>query len=303
MLDQKNLFLAIILSLTILLGFQFLVEGPRREQREQQQQQVSDLPAPTGVPGAPGAPVGTAPQSRDDIIADDRRVPIKTPSLTGSVNLADGRIDDIVLSGFRETIEPDSDNIVLLSPTGSESPYFAEFGWVDGSGNVFGAVDANWSTRQAELTANQPIVLEATLDNGLRLTRTVAVDQDYMFTITQQAVNDSEEAVRLFPFGPHYAGQHARYAGVFHPARRSNRRIRRQSEGGRLQRPAGRRQRRTGTSAGLDRHYRQILAYGVDPQQGVTRKHAVLLQSARQCGPLSNRLSRRRTGVTAGPKC
>ena len=52
-----------------------------------------------------------------------------------------------------------------------------------------------------ELTTNQPLVMETTLDNGLRLTRTVGVDQDYMFTITQQVVNDSDAPVRLFPFG------------------------------------------------------------------------------------------------------
>ena len=93
MVDQKNLFLAIVLSLTILLGFQFLVEGPRQEQRrqQQQQQQVSELPAPTGVPGAPQITAPTS-QSRDEVIADNRRVPIATPSLTGSVNLTDGRI-------------------------------------------------------------------------------------------------------------------------------------------------------------------------------------------------------------------
>ncbi len=203
MVDQKNLFLAIALSLAILLGFQFLIEAPRQEQRrlqQQQQQQVSDLPAPTAVPDAPLGSV-TAPLDRDEIIADSVRVPIATPSIRGSVNLGDGRIDDVVLVNFRETVEPDSDNIVLLSPRGSENPYFAEFGWVDASGNVYGAAGTNWTTRQDELTASKPLVLEAALENGLRLTRTVGLDQDYMFSVTQRVVNESDQPVRLFPFG------------------------------------------------------------------------------------------------------
>ncbi len=203
MVDQKNLFMAIILSLTILLAWQFLFEAPRQEQRRQQleQQQASEVPAPLGVPDAPAGSGSVLPPSRDDVVADAARVTIGTPSLRGSINLSDGRIDDLVLAKFNETVEPDSDNIVLLSPTGAESPYFAEFGWVDGSGNVFGAADTNWSTRQAELTVERPVVMEATLDNGLRLIRTVAVDSDYMFTVTQQVVNEGDEAVRLFPFG------------------------------------------------------------------------------------------------------
>ena len=205
MMDQKNLFLAIILSLAILLGFQFLFAGPEQEQRRlEQQQETSELPVPNGAPGAaPDVPLGAdaVAQSRDKILDTAARLPITTPSLSGSINLADGRIDDLVLTKFRETIEPDSDNIVFFSPSGSENPYFAEFGWVDGNDGVFGAAGTNWRTRQDELTSNRPLVMEATLDNGLRLIRTVAVDEDYMFTVTQQVVNESDEMVRLSPFG------------------------------------------------------------------------------------------------------
>ncbi len=202
MVDQKNLFLAIVLSLAILLGFQFLFVSPQDQERQlvRQDQSVSDLPSPTAVPDAPlGA--SALPQDRNEVIAGAERVQIASPSLRGSINLADGRIDDIVLVHFREEIDPASDNIVLMSPTGSQNPYFAEFGWVDGGGNVFGAAGTNWTTRQDELTVDRPVVLETTLDNGLRLIRTLAVDKDYMFTVTQQVVNEGDASVRLFPFG------------------------------------------------------------------------------------------------------
>src|SRR3954453_8583825 len=99
MMDQKNLVIAIALSIAILLGFQYFFEQPKlqREQAEQvkiaQQQRDSGTPAPaTNAPSAPGAPgtSGAPPpggavvppaESRADALKAAPRVKIETAKL------------------------------------------------------------------------------------------------------------------------------------------------------------------------------------------------------------------------------
>ena len=59
---------------------------------------------------------------------------IETPSLQGSIALKGGRIDDLVLVKYRETVDPKSPNVVLFSPSGAPQPYYAEYGWVAAAG-------------------------------------------------------------------------------------------------------------------------------------------------------------------------
>ena len=86
-------------------------------------------------PAAPPRPPSPALNSnrtltRDQALAASPRVAIDTPSLKGSIALKGGRIDDLVLMKYRETVEPDSANVVLLTPQGAEHPYYADYGWV-----------------------------------------------------------------------------------------------------------------------------------------------------------------------------
>src|SRR5258705_11203564 len=97
--DQKNLVIAIALSLAILLGFQFFYELPRvRDQAAQHPAPQAELTRPI-APSAPGtAAPGTAVQpqtlDRPRALAESRRVPLDSPSLRGSIALKGGRLDD-----------------------------------------------------------------------------------------------------------------------------------------------------------------------------------------------------------------
>ena len=150
MIENKNLILAVVLSVAVLLGFElyFKNTGPAPQQTAetgqpgQPGQSPSALPgAPSSgaalpqAPGAPAVPGGPAPQAtRTEVLAETPRVRIETPRLTGSISLKGGRIDDLILADYRETLEPDSDPITLLSPRGVKDAYFAEFGWISPAG-------------------------------------------------------------------------------------------------------------------------------------------------------------------------
>ena len=129
------------------------------------------------------------------------RVAIDTPSLGGSIDLKGGKIDDIVLKDYRETIDPKSPLIRLFSPPGAPDAYWAETGFVSASGVKTPNLDTVWTADAKTLTSERPIAL--TWDNGAGLVfkRVIAVDDKYMFTITNSVVNSGAAPATLQPFG------------------------------------------------------------------------------------------------------
>jgi YidC/Oxa1 family membrane protein insertase len=208
--DNRNLILAIALSVLVLIGWQFFFAAPqlRRDRAAQQQAQTQTQPQPTAAPvaGAPAlAPLGAAaqaqPKTRDEALASSPRVKIDTPSLGGSVDLTGGMIDDVVLKGYRETIDPQSPNITLFSPVGAPTPYWAETGFVtDAPGVKTPNRQTVWSADSTTLTAAKPVTL--TWDNGagLKFKRVIAVDDKYMFTVRDSVENDGADPVSLRPY-------------------------------------------------------------------------------------------------------
>ncbi len=140
--------------------------------------------------------------SRDTALQGSPRVAIESPTLAGSIALKGARIDDLILTRFRETVEADSQQIELLSPAGMARPYFADFGWssVDRSLDLPGG-DTLWQADGRALTPETPVTLSWTNSQGVRFEQVFELDDGYMFTVTKRVVNDSNAAVTLAPFG------------------------------------------------------------------------------------------------------
>lgn len=214
--DYKNLALAFALSLAVLFAWEFFYVKPQQEARnraQEQSQQVSPSATPgTGIkaPGAtpegavPGAsPAAAAPQTREEAVASSPRIPVETPSLKGSIALKGGRIDDLVLVKYHETVDPKSANVTLFSPTGSPHPYFAEYGWVaqGGSSQKVPDRDTLWTVSgPATLTPATPVSMQWDNGQGLVFKRTVSVDDNYMFTIVDTVENKGAAEVSLIPY-------------------------------------------------------------------------------------------------------
>jgi YidC/Oxa1 family membrane protein insertase len=203
--NQRNILIAVVISIAILVGWQFLVEKPRLERQQalqQAQQQTTGAPQTT-APAAPAA-TGTppAPISLSDALAKSPRITIKSPRVNGSIALAGGRVDDVELSDYHVTVDPASPAIQLLSPPGTENPYFAEFGWVAGGGEKIAlpGADTLWKADKDLLTPGQPVTLSWDNGQGLTFKRSYAIDENYMFTVTQSIENKSGKAVTLFPY-------------------------------------------------------------------------------------------------------
>jgi YidC/Oxa1 family membrane protein insertase len=215
---QKNLLLAIVLSVAVLLAWQMFYAGPklkdeqeRRQRAQQEQTQAKPSTAPTTTPGeapqvaAPSAAVPTEAQNREAVLRSSAqvRVPIETPSLQGSIALQGGRIDDLVLLKYRETVAPQSPNVVLFSPSGAPAPYYAEYGWVAGPGltQPMPGNDTLWRLEKGNtLTSSSPVTLLWDNGQGLIFRRTVAADDNYLLTVTDTVENRSGAEVSLYPY-------------------------------------------------------------------------------------------------------
>jgi YidC/Oxa1 family membrane protein insertase len=218
--NNRNFILAVILSVGVLFGWQYffvLKHAPQPAGTQTTEQQQSQQPAEPGplqpsaegsapVPAGVGLRPGAAPtvtQTRDQALASTPRLAIDTPSIKGSINLKGGRIDDVVLKKYRETVDPSSPNVVLLSPAGSPHPYYVEHGWVAEPGkDVVPGPDTAWKAESTgPLTTTAPVTLTYDNGKGLVFTRTIGVDDNFMFTVTDAVANTGSEPVTLYPYG------------------------------------------------------------------------------------------------------
>lgn len=140
-------------------------------------------------------------QSVEDILNESDRIAVKTPSLEGSIRLKGARFDNLSLIKYRETLAENSPFIRLFSPAGTEYPYFAEFGWTSNDSVELPNAQTVWQTSDAELTPAKPVTLSWQNKKGVKFIRQIAVDDNYMFTITDRVENNSKEAVTLFNYG------------------------------------------------------------------------------------------------------
>jgi len=215
--DNRNVILAVVLSMLVLFGWQFFIAGPQLERAQQQaelaaaQQAEADanLAVPTttaeGAAATPAAGEGSQNfADRASAIAATQRVEISTVDLEGSINLTGARIDDLELKQYRETVDPDSPIITLLSPSGAPGGYFVEQGWVAAAGASIPLPDGQtvWTLEgdNTTLTADTPVTLRYDNGQGLVFRRTFAVDNYYLFTVTQTVENQGAGDVALFPY-------------------------------------------------------------------------------------------------------
>jgi len=220
MSEQNNTILAFVLSALVLMAWWYFIDIPQQKQRQedlQRQTQVTRVqPAPQpgqatapGAPPVPGAsppiqsPAAAEPQSRETVIGATTRIPVETPTVGGSISLKGGRIDDVSLTQYHETVDPKSPAIVLLSPSGSPHPFYAEFGWSAPSGsstNVPGP-ETVWSqVGTGSLTPTQPVTLRWDNGQGQEFRRTISVDDKYLFTLKDEVVNNGTAPVSLYPY-------------------------------------------------------------------------------------------------------
>ena len=213
--QNKNLILATALSFLVILVWFLLFPPEQQEVTEATTGTDVSTPATdqtTGAelavtpPAASEAAVTTsAATDTSAAVAKIARLPIETSKLEGSISLLGGRIDDLSLRDYNETLAEDSPIVRLLSPVGSINAYYALYGWTPGGSLTFDDVpgaNTEWNVESGEtLGVGSPVTLRWDNSKGLIFRRTVSVDEDYLFTIDQTVENTTSDPVRLQPYG------------------------------------------------------------------------------------------------------
>ena len=202
--QNKNLILATVLSFLVIVTWSVLF--PPEELPVDPATQITSADGEALLPTTETATAaGATAPSETEAQTDAPRVAIETPELSGSLSLLGGRIDDLSLSKYRETLDEDSATVRLLRPVGEPDAYFATFGWSATEGIDPSAVpgpDTLWSLENGDvLTPATPVTL--VWDNGVgQVFRTViSVDDAYMFSFEQSVENAGAAAISARPYG------------------------------------------------------------------------------------------------------
>ena len=205
--QNKNLLLATALSMGVILVWFLLfpppevVEDPNAPVATETGALGDVATAPSAAPATPG---GDAPVANVDTV-EAPRLDLATDRLSGSISLTGGRIDDLRLKDYNIDLDVESSTVHLFDPVGTDNPYYALYGWAPGTGLSAGDVpSANtpWSVETGDaLSIDTPVILRWESPAGLTFRRTIAIDENYMFTVTQAVENTSGGAVSLAPYG------------------------------------------------------------------------------------------------------
>ncbi len=222
--ETRNVFIAIALSAAIMFGFEFFYNAPQRARLEAERARIEQQTPASDAP-ASAAPRASAPISREAALAAsaEARVAIDTPAIDGSISLEGARIDDLSLRGYNRTIDPASGEVTLLAPMDTQFGHDAFFGWEVQTGSdtaTLADVATTWTAPDgARLTPTTPVMLTLSAGPNLTIERTIAVDDDYMFTITDVVRNSSDAAISVRPFGvvrQHGLPQDYKFNGIIH---------------------------------------------------------------------------------------
>lgn len=211
-MDQKRLFIAIVVSLAILLGFQFLVE-PHLPHPKPSVPPITANEKPGTAGGAEtGAKLGLTAQGASanagaPAAGPSPTVAIKAPSVDGSISLRGALLDNLVLTDYHETVDPKSPLVRLLEPTTGPKPYYIQYGWAADPGTTIGGQPVNlpnsdtlWTPSAQTLSPGHPLTLTWQNGQGLTFSITYAIDDHYMFSVDQQVANHGSGQVALYPW-------------------------------------------------------------------------------------------------------
>ena len=198
-MDLRNVIFAIALSFAVLFGWSVIFESPQiQEQIQDQDQKTQDLDAPSVNIEKKDISI----ISRDDAIKSSKRISFENNNVIGSISLKGALIDDITFKKHSETIGSEK-KVTYLNPEKTKEGYFIETGWA--ANNIesltFPNKDTLWKVKgNNKLSNNNPVIIEWSNNSGLVFRKKIELDNKFLFKVTQEIQNKSENTVELYPY-------------------------------------------------------------------------------------------------------
>lgn len=205
--EVKGLYLAIMLSAVAILAVNWIWPAQDVVVEEKPVAEIkSDNESKKAVSVDPNDKLYTPSNRKIEdvsvVLNKDKRINIKNDKLSGSIRVKGARFDNLSLSKYKNTLDEDSKAVELLAPSGTATPYYAEFGWLSTDSSVkLPNSDTMWKVVGKELTSKTPLTLEWNNGNGVKFVRRISIDENYMFSIEQIVENNSGKDLKLYPYG------------------------------------------------------------------------------------------------------
>ena len=204
-MDTKNILVAVVLSTLIIVGWQVLVVDPELKKEQAQIVKTEQSKPSAGKPSAPSLNNKTKmPQkkiTRSEAVTSELRVKLENSQITGSISLNGGLIDDVTLKNYKESLDKNSKQVVILNPKKMGTGYYLESGWASATNIEVPDNNSVWKlTRNRTLTPRSPIELEWENKSGLIFQKKIELDDQYLFTVTESIKNNSKSNVDLFHY-------------------------------------------------------------------------------------------------------
>ena len=202
-MENKNVFIAIALSMSVLLFWGAFFEKPKpqnnistSEDVKKQEQKIDNNITPNIDQSLKVNLV-----SREDSIKKDKRVIIENNNIVGSISLKGGLIDDVSFKKHKQDLK-DNKNVIFLNPKETENGFFIETGWASVGDKVkVPSIDSVWSViGNNVLNANQPVTLQWENGEGIVFKKIIQLDEKYLFKISQKVENNTNNLLELYPY-------------------------------------------------------------------------------------------------------
>lgn len=195
--EKKSLALAVVLSFVAIYSVNafFGLNKPR----------VKPQPVPTVVEAeVVNTPQAIEPQEpvfqdTQSVVKEDARLNFQNNAVLGSIRLKGSRFDNLYLKKYKNTLDSE-DDVELFKPQKTLNHYFAELGWLTLDKEVtLPSFNSMWQTKDTKLSPQHPVTL-TWHGNGVTIIRKIALDDNYMFTITDEIENNSGAELEVFPY-------------------------------------------------------------------------------------------------------
>ena len=195
--NQKNLFLAIAISMAIIFGFQFLMPPEAPVENTTTNKNVD-----TGVDLISNSVPTINFENKEKVLLNSERISFNNGKIAGSINLTGAIIDDLVLLDYREFLDINSAKISFLNTVGSEDAYYLDTGWASNDKNInFPNSDSIWSANRNSLNGTNSVTLSWTSDKNITFEKSISLDENYLFNVEQKIINQSGLMFEAYPYG------------------------------------------------------------------------------------------------------
>ena len=202
-MDNKNVFVAIALSMSVLLFWGAFVEKPIPANGDLKQQNVEKRVENKNNNITPNINESVKIQSvsRIDSINKVERIKVENNNIIGSISLKGGLIDDISFKKHKQNLK-NKKNIVFLNPQETKDGFFVETGWTSVGNKIkVPSINSDWSVvGNNVLGANQSVTLQWKNGEGIIFKKIITLDDKYLFKISQVVDNNTNQSIDLYPY-------------------------------------------------------------------------------------------------------